>query len=117
MVFMPQADYIALLIMLISAVYVISTWMRFGRKIYRKGLPPEREEVKRVVIRIGLGSLVTGFCGGLVVVLVNNPPVPTSAGQTTSIDWLVVLSCAFLWPMLVVALFFYSIFAPHRRNW
>lgn len=113
---MSDLECLALTIMLASAVFAFIVWYRVSSEIYRKGFPPECEDLKRGAIQIGLLSLVTGFFGGLFAVLVNNPPVPKGSVQTTSVDWPLVLVFTLVYPLIMVGMFFLSIFAPHRRS-
>lgn len=112
---MSELEYLTLAIMLVSAVFAVIVWYRVSSRIYREGYLPEREDLKRGAIQIGLLSLVTGFSGGLFAMLVNNPPVPTGSAQTPSVDWPTVLVFTFVWPIIMIGVFFLSIFFdPHR---
>jgi hypothetical protein len=99
---MLDTNCLFLILSLTSLGYVIVTMIKFGTRIHENGIPPEKAQINRIAVRIGLASLVTGFFGSLYTGSVN--------GSSPSIG--AVVSCSLLWPVLVLALFFYAVFAP-----
>ena len=99
------ATIFLVVVIIISFIKVFVDWSKFERKV-RHTNQLDTKEVRKIAVRIGIVSLITGLSMGLAAVIVrqSSPSIPPQ--EITIILYLVyILSCTLGWPLLVITAF------------